>query len=299
MALPIRFGLFLGQVNRDWPELLEQFLMAEELGFDHAFLVDHFMNTGGPPDDGCMEAWTLLAALAARTSRVRLGVLVSSVTYRHPSLLVKEAVTVDRISGGRLILGLGTGWYEEEHRRYGFAFPPARERVERLEEAVTIADLLMRGRRTTFRGRHYRLEDAPLEPRPVQRPRIPILIGAHRPRALRLAARHADMWDTYPTTAGSATAGTREEVGERVERFERYCREAGRDPGEVRRSTWTGGAAIASEGAFLTFFETYRSIGFTDFITGLPGREHLPAVRRIAAGLIPELRGAAGKGVVI
>ena len=148
----LRFGLFLSQARMDWDRVLDDFLEAEELGFDHAWLVDHLVDTDGGPDDGCLEAWTLLAAIAAKTKRIRLGVLVSSNTFRHPAILLKEAVTVDHISGGRLILGLGTGWHEDEHRRYGIDLPPAPERVDRFEEAVEVISLLMQQERTTFRG---------------------------------------------------------------------------------------------------------------------------------------------------
>ena len=122
------------------------------------------------------------------TSRIRIGVLVTSDTFRHPTLLLKEAVTVDHLSGGRLILGLGSGWNADEHRRYGIPLPAPGERVDRLAEAVELIDLLQRQDRTTFEGRYYQTIDAPLDPRPIQQPRIPLLIAAHRPRMLRLAA---------------------------------------------------------------------------------------------------------------
>ena len=129
--------------SKGWDQVLDDFLEAEELGFDHAWLVDHLVDTDGSPEDGCHEAWTLLAAIAAKTTRIRLGVLVSSNTFRHPAILLKEAVTVDHISGGRLVLGIGTGWHEDEHRRYGIDLPPAPERVDRFEEAVEVISLLM------------------------------------------------------------------------------------------------------------------------------------------------------------
>ena len=142
MADP-RFGLFLSQANKSWRQVLDEFQMAEELGFDHAWLCDHLLDTDGPPDHPIHEAWTLLAALAASTSRIRLGVLVSSNTFRHPAVLLKQAVTVDHVSNGRLILGLGTGWYGDEHRRYGIPLPPPGPRVDRFEEAVQVVRLLM------------------------------------------------------------------------------------------------------------------------------------------------------------
>ena len=133
----------MSQANKPWSRVLDEFQMAESLGFDHAWLVDHLVDTGGPPEHGCLEGWTLLAAIAASTSRIRLGVLVSSNTFRHPALLLKEAVTVDHVSGGRVILGLGTGWHEDEHRRYGIELPAPGERVDRFEEAVRLIAMLM------------------------------------------------------------------------------------------------------------------------------------------------------------
>jgi len=290
MSLTPRFGLFLSQANRSWDEVLDSFLLAEELGFDHAWLVDHLLDTDGPPSHPCHEAWTLLAAIAARTERIRLGVLVTSNTFRHPAILAKEAVTVDHISAGRLILGLGAGWHEGEHQRFGIDLPAPAERVDRLEEAIQMITSLMGSERTTFEGRHYHLHDAPLEPKPIQQPRIPLLIAAHRPRMIRLAARYADQWDTFPELPGTATDGVTASIDERVGRFEVACAEAGRDPASIRRSTWAGAEVAASENAYLGFVRHHRDLGFTDFMTVLPGVADLATVRRIALKRIPELR---------
>ena len=187
----------------------------------------------GPPNHPCLEAWTLLAALAERTSRIRLGVLVTSNTFRHPAVLLKEAVTVDHISGGRLILGLGAGWHADEHRRYGIALPEPAHRVDRFAEAVELICLLMAGERTTYAGQHYQLDDAPLEPRPVQVPRIPILIAAHRPRMLRLAARYSDQWDTFAAMPETATEGVETGIADRIQFLDKACRDIGRDPAEI------------------------------------------------------------------
>ena len=290
MSLEPRFGLFLSQANRSWPEVLDSFLIAEELGFDHAWLVDHLLDTDGPPSHPCHEAWTLLAAIAARTSRIRIGVLVTSNTFRHPAILAKEAVTVDHISRGRLILGMGAGWHDGEHRRFGIDLPQPGERVDRLEESVQIVISLMTTERTTFSGRHYRLDDAPLEPKPIQRPRIPLLIAAHRPRMLRLAARYADQWDTFPELPGTATEGVSEDLAARVQRFEIAAAEAGRDPREIRRSTWAEADSVASEDAYLSFVRHRRTLGFTDFMTVAPRPGGMRTLRRIALERIPALR---------
>jgi alkanesulfonate monooxygenase SsuD/methylene tetrahydromethanopterin reductase-like flavin-dependent oxidoreductase (luciferase family) len=291
MTLPVRFGLFLSQAGRSWDEVLAQFRTAERLGFDHAWLVDHLIPTDDRPDRPIHEAWTLLAALAALTERIRLGVLVTSNTFRNPAILAKQAVTVDHISGGRLILGIGAGWHEDEHRRYGIDLPPPPERVDRLEEAVQVLLALQASPWTTFTGRHYRLDEAPLEPPPLQRPRIPLLIAAHRPRMLRLAARYADQWDTFPELAGSATDGVTTDLGERVRVFDEACRAAGRDPASIRRSTWAEGDVAADEDRFVKFVRRHHALGFTDFSVVLPPEPgQFPVLERIARERIPALR---------
>jgi F420-dependent oxidoreductase-like protein len=286
----LRFGLFMCQVNKSWRQVLDEFRMAEELGFDHAWLCDHLLNTEGPPDDPIHEAWMLLAALAASTSRIRLGVLVSNNTFRHPAVLLKQAVAVDHVSNGRLILGLGAGWYEDEHRRYGIPLPPAGPRVDRFEEAVQVVTLLMSQARTTFNGRYYQLDDAPLEPRPVQQPRIPLLISAHRPRMLTIAARYADQWDTFAATRGTATEGVEDDMATRIRQLDEACAKIGRDPTTIRRSTWASGDVMRSEEAYLDFYRRHRALGFTDFISVPPGPAHGHVLEAVARRVIPALR---------
>lgn len=284
-----RFGLHLNQPGKSWTEIIRDFQLAEDLGFDTAWLSDHLLSTEGTDDGAILEAWTLLAAIAALTSRIRLGILVTSNTFRHPALLAKQAVTVDHVSGGRLILGLGAGWREDEHRRYGLDFPQAPVRVDRLEETVRILHALMGQKLTTFSGRHYDLDEAPFEPKPIQRPRIPILIAAHQPRMIRIAARYADQWDTFSTQPGTSTSWTTEDVGSRMRRFEAACTDAGRDPAAIRRSTTPATNVFSSEAAFVDFVHECRTLGFTDFIAEPPpGSEE--RVRRIAETTIPALR---------
>jgi len=285
-----RFGLFLSQANKSWPQVLDDFQMAEELGFDHAWLVDHLVDTDGPPENGCLEGWTLLSAIAARTTRIRIGILVSSNTFRHPALLLKEAVTVDHVSDGRLILGVGTGWNVDEHQRYGIDLPEPVERVDRFEEAVQLISALMSQERTTFSGRFYRLDDARLRPPPIQRPRIPLLIAAHRPRMLRIAARYADQWDSFAAMPGTATDGVEAELAERIARLDAACREIGRDPAEIRRSTWATSDALRSVDAYRSFVDRHRRLGFTDFSTVAPAPGDERILRTVASEGIPELR---------
>ena len=287
----LRFGLFLSQASKSLAQVQDEFGIAEELGFDTAFLVDHLLDTDGPPDWPCHESWTLLAGLAVITDRIRLGVLVTSNTFRHPAVLLKSAVTVDHLSGGRLILGLGTGWHEGEHRRYGLPFPSSVERVDRLEEALEVVTRLMATETTTYAGKHYQLEDAYLEPRPIQRPRIPILVAAHRPRMLRIAARFADQWDTFVELPGTATEGVSTDLAARMAAFDEACLAAGRDPTVIRRSTWAKADVWDSVSHFVDYARHAQSIGFTDLSAVMPRPEHLPVLRQVARDVLPALRG--------
>lgn len=284
MPQSMRFGLFLAQHHHDWDSIVAEFQLADELGYDHAWGHDHFLSTKRD-DNGegwMLEVWSVLAGVAAITSRVRLGVLVTGNTYRHPAMLAKQAVTVDHISRGRLILGLGAGWHEREHEMFGYRFPSARERVDMFEEAVQVLDLLQTQERPTFEGTHYQLREAIFEPKPVQKPRIPLLVGTSGRRMMEITARHADMWDTAAHTP---------DLDVRVRMFNEACERIGRDPESVRRSVHVAGAeAVSSEDAFREFVEKHRALGFTDFITDLPPPDERDALRRIATEVIPSLR---------
>ena len=289
MPHPPRFGLFISQQYHDWPSLVEHFQLAEELGFDYAWVYDHFISMRDGIMGPTMEAWTLLAGLAAATSRIGLGTMVTGNTYRPPALLAKQVVTVDHISNGRAILGVGAGWHEGEHEMFGIPFPSAGERVERFHEALQIFRQLTSQERTTFVGRHYQIKDAPFEPKPVQ-PQIPLLIGTKGSRMLRLTARYADIWDanSAPTdpTEGDAAAKWRELAG--------YCRAIGRDPESLRRSIWSR-TAIQSEDEFRRFVTGYQAHGFTDFSFTLARGMDLNTVRRIGETIVPELRQAGAR----
>lgn len=289
----MRFGLFLSQANKPSAQVLDEFVMAEALGFDHAWLVDHLVDTDGPPHHPIHEAWTLLAAIAVATSRIRLGTLVTSITFHHPAVLLKQAVTVDHLSGGRLTLGVGSGWHEGEHQRYGIELAPPRERVDRFEEALEVISLLQAGPPgglVSYEGRYFRLDGAPLEPRPVQSPRIPLLVAAHRPRMLRLAARYADQWDTFASIAGTATDGVTQPIEARVTALDDACRAIGRDPATLRRSTWATADALDSVQSYRSFAERHHALGFTDLVTVLPPPAGMAVLREVADVVIPELR---------
>jgi F420-dependent oxidoreductase-like protein len=274
----VRFGLKANQNGLDWPEILSRVRFAEAAGFEGAFIFDHFQI--GDPPESCMESWSLLAALAATTERIRLGALVSGVTFRHPSLLAAQAVTVDQISGGRLDIAMGAAWNAAEHRQLGLDFPNDRERSERLEEAVQVLRLVMTTDEATFDGRYYSLRDLTYRPRPVQQPHPPIWIGAGGERlTIPIAARYADVWHCFSPVA---------ELPAKVALFERHARDAGRDPASIGRA-----ATIELDGpthAAAESIEQLRALGFGYIVVQWPesGRkrvdEFVDTVMRDAAG---------------
>ncbi|MEA2505723.1 MAG: hypothetical protein QOH48_341 [Actinomycetota bacterium] len=225
----MRIGIDVSQHQLTWDQLVQRVQFAERSGFDGAWVFDHFKPLYGDPGGPCLESWTLLAALAAVTSRIRLGALVTGATYRHPSILAAEAVTVDHVSQGRLELGIGAAWFEEEHSQLGIEFPSTPERVDRLEDTVQILKRLMTQDAVSFNGRHFALRGATYNPKPVQTPHPPLWIGASgERRMLPLVGREADVWHAF----GDA---------ERLERkwaiVKQSAEEAGRDPGDIARST--------------------------------------------------------------
>ncbi len=213
-----------------WKDVLELCRGAEATGWDGVWHADHFMPNAEDNSGPANECWTTLTAIAALVPRVRVGHLVNSNTYRNPAVLAKMAAGVDIISGGRFVLGLGAGWQENEHESYGITLPSLTERMDRLEEAAAIVKSLLSQERTTFEGRYYQIQEAPLAPKPVQTP-LPLLIGGGgERRTLRIVARFADEWNDW---------GTPEQVRRKAEVFKRHCTDVGRDPAEIRRSAAT------------------------------------------------------------
>jgi len=226
----MRIGVQLPEVEREvpWTEVREIARVAEATGFDSIWVGDHLLfrdeKTGvrGP-----WEAWTSLAALAEATERIDLGPLVAATSFHTPAMLAKKAATVDEISGGRLILGLGAGWNEAEYRAFGF---PYDNRVSRFEEAFTIIRTLLREGSIDFEGRYYTLEGSEILPRP--RPDIPFMIGSNGPRMLSIAVEHVDMWNTWYASYGNEPEG----LEPLLARVDDACAAAGRDPGSVERT---------------------------------------------------------------
>jgi len=234
MAPKVRFGIQTGQDGVEWPHLRDfwQFL-DRETAFDSVWTIDHFVPPGAnqDPSGPCLEGWTALAAGAQATERLRVGCLVTGVTYRHPSVLAKMAATVDHVSNGRLEFGIGAAWHEGEHRSYGIDFPSVKEREDRLEEAVQLIRLLFRAREPVdFAGRYYQLQQAPFSPPCVQQPHPPIYVGGGgERRTLRIAARYAD---------GMNVLGGVGVARRKIAVLERHCADVGRDANEITKSVF-------------------------------------------------------------
>lgn len=220
----MRFGIQTPNQNTTWAELRDTWKEAEVLGFDSAWLYDHFAPIFGDVDGPCLEGWTTLAALAAETSRLRLGLLVTGNTYRNPALVAKMATTVDHVSAGRVILGMGAGWFEREHEAYGYRFGTAKERAERLNEALEVITKLWGEDHPTFNGKYYTLERAPFAPKNVQTPHPPIVIGGQGKQwIIPLVARWADGWNALPSVDPDG-------IRERRRIIEAECARIGRTP---------------------------------------------------------------------
>lgn len=224
----MRFSIW-PSLQQPWADVLDVARHAEATGWDGVYVADHFMGSGGefgPDTTPTHEATAALAALAVATERVRLGTLVLGNTYRHPAVLASWAATVDHVSGGRLLLGIGAGWQENEHQQYGIELPPPRERLDRFAEACQVLHGLLRQERTTLAGKHYQLTDAVSEPKPIQQP-LPLLIGGKGDRMMGIVARYADEWNMW---------GLADVIAERSSVLDQRCEAIGRDPGEIRRS---------------------------------------------------------------
>ena len=236
--MPVWFGLHCPNYTFDDPapdrlfdQLLVQVSAAEDAGFGLVTVMDHLNQIPGigPQDHPMLEAWSTLGALARETTRVRLGTLVTGVTYRNPALLAKIATTLDVISRGRAIFGIGAAWFEAEHEAFGFDFPPIRERMDRLDEALSIARGMFAEERSSFEGRYSRTRDVLNVPRPVQAGGPPILVGGGgEQRTLRIAAKHADMTHWFPLGL--------EALAHKTDVLRGYCEQIGRDPDEIERT---------------------------------------------------------------
>lgn len=277
----IRFGIQTPQQNTSWPEILALWQEVDTLGYDTAWVFDHFLPIFSDPTGPCMEGWTALAALAMATKKVRLGTMVTGNTYRHPAVLAKMAATVDIVSGGRLILGVGAGWFELEHQEYGMLFRTIGARLQRLDEALEVVKLLWSEERANFRGKHYELREASFNPKPLQRPRPPILVGATGEKvALKIVAKHADMWNSF---------GAPEVFRHKIAILDGYCREFGRDPGAIEKSVLVSAASSAGPFAISDArrqIDEYVAAGVTHIIFSVYSKDR-DWIRRFAQEIIP------------
>ncbi len=256
----MRFGIDVAQQRIQWDELLDRARLGEELGFDGAWGFDHFQPMYGEGPGNCFDGMTTLAALAAATTRIRLGLLVTGVTYRHPSVLAAQAVTIDHASHGRLELALGAAWFEPEHRSLGIEFPSTGDRFDLLDDTLEVVTRLMTGERVSYDGTRLSLRDAQLRPTPVQQPHPPIWIGGTGPRrTLPIAARWADAWHAFGTPAS---------LREPSMRLDRLAKAAGRDPAAITRA---GSLSLSgSLDEVRHSVEAWRDAGWSYLVCGWP-----------------------------
>jgi len=222
----MRFS-FWPNPSQSYTDVLELCQHAEATGWDGIWYADHFMPNAEDTSAPWPEAWTTLSAIGARTERVRIGTLVSGNTYRHPAVLAKMAATLDHITNGRVVLGLGSGWQENEHTQYGLPFYTVNERLRRLDEACQVIQMLYNNAKSDFDGEFYQLQSASLEPKPVQQP-LPLLIGGGGEKVtLKITARYANEWNVWGDPAI---------LRHKMAILDEHCAAIGRDPAEIQRS---------------------------------------------------------------
>jgi F420-dependent oxidoreductase-like protein len=267
----MRFGLDIAQQRMPWSENASRARFADDLGFDGIWGFDHFQPMYGDGPGECFEAVTTLAAWTGVTTRTRLGILITGMTYRHPSVYAAEAITIDHASGGRLELAYGAAWFEQEHRALGIPFPPLGERIDAYEEAVQIVRGLLTTDNFTFAGKHFSTTNATLRPRPVQQPHPPIWIGASgEKRMMPIAAQYADVWHCF---------GDPKTIGEKSQRITQHAEKAGRDPNAILRAS-----SLSLEDDLDTIarnVDTWREVGVGYLVCGWPA-EGRPAVEAFA-----------------
>jgi F420-dependent oxidoreductase-like protein len=280
----LRFGVQTYPQHTTYAEILQVWREAEDLGFDTAFAFDHFIPIGGDPNGSCLEGWTLLSALAAQTKRLKVGLLVTGNTYRNPAVLAKMVTTVDHVSNGRVILGIGAGWYEREHTAYGIPFSTSSGRAQQLVEAVQVIKLLFTQDKSNFSGKYYQLKDAPFSPKPVQKPHPPILIGGMGRQVIQpLAARYTDMWDFF--------ADDPERAKQLNANFDKICQRVGRDPKQVERSMSLQASQLTgSKDEVRNRVQAFADAGVQHLVLALSAPYNQDVLRRFAKEVMPEFR---------
>jgi len=298
MTRDLRFQVLI-LPNAPWNETLSRFKYVEQLGFDLVTIVDHFVDWTNPSVPW-LEAWTVLAAAARETTRIRLATYVSQIPLRNPAMLARQALTVDQISGGRLEVGLGTGLtIDPSYDMIGIPNWEPKERVARFREYVEIVDRLLSNEKSSYDGRYYRVKDAVMNPRPVQQPRPPIIVAALGRVMLRHAARYADNWNSL--SFADSFEKQRAETAERIARVDEACVAIGRDPSSLRRSYLmfdpasraTGGriAYYESENLFVDMVGRLTELGISELGLYFPlVAAQRPIFERIARDVIPAMK---------
>ncbi|MGA0862284.1 MAG: LLM class flavin-dependent oxidoreductase [Ilumatobacteraceae bacterium] len=303
----MRFSIWPNS-ERSWVDVREVAHAVEDMGWDGLWYADHYMpNTadGATAPGDFHECFSVLSALAAVTSRLRLGSLVAPTTMNHPAILANRAATIDQISGGRFVLGIGAGWQVNEHKAFGVDLMAPKDRVDRFAEAIEIIASMLTNERTTVEGRHFTVTDAPCEPKSVQSP-LPLLVGTGSPRMLRLTARFAHEWNTWGTPDGAAAV---------IDRLNAACEKEGRDPATMRKSVQAlffvvddaaaadmlrskvpaDRSVVGSVGEIAEVFARYRDLGFDevcvpDFTLGASSSERIDNYGKIWSGAAVGLR---------
>ncbi len=319
--MAITFGVFMPQgwkmelssidgAEAKWARAVEIALLAEELGYDSLWLYDHFHNVPKPAHEAVFECWMTAAAISQRTSRIRIGQMVGCNSYRNPALLAKMTSTFDVISGGRLDWGIGAGWYQNEYEAYGYEFPPAKVRIGMLREAVEIVRSMWSEQETSYDGRYHKLERANCDPKPLQQPHPPILIGGGGEQlTLRVVARLADR---------SNFGGKPEEFAHKTDVLKQHCKDVGRDYDEIEKTwspevfvreteneiadagsksfwgepfeSWSAGNLVGTPEQVAEKIRTYMDLGVTSFMPWCSDYPEDTTMRLFAEKVIPQIR---------
>jgi F420-dependent oxidoreductase-like protein len=283
----LRFGIHSGQQNAaNFDEYLSIWTHAEGVGLEWASVFDHFQPIQSDQDGPCYEGFALLAAMAAHTTKLACGIIVSGVTYRHPAVVANMAVTIDHISGGRMELGVGGAWNEDEHREYGIDFPRIGVRLDMLDEACRVMRALWTESRASFSGRHYTLTEARCEPKPLQSP-MPLWIGGSgEKRTLRIVAEHATGWNTFH--------GDPAEYRHKLDVLQRHCESVGRDPGTIRKQV-VARAVLENSSQCRELVERllpHKELGVEDFLLLARPPADLQTIELFASEVAPAVRSA-------
>jgi F420-dependent oxidoreductase-like protein len=280
----LRFGIKTAPQHTSYADMLAVWQAADALEvFEHAWLFDHFIPIAGDPDGPCLEGWTLLAALAAQTRRIRVGLMVNGNTYRHPAVLANMGATLDIISNGRFDMGIGAGWNELEHTSYGIELLPPGKRLSQFEEACEVIKLLWTEKYADFEGTYYQLKQARCDPKPIQQPYPPFVIGGSgERRTLRIVAKYAQVWNF--------AGGPVDQFEHKLAVLEEHCRAVGRDFASIEKSIQVAVAYDDLPG-YVATLRQYVAAGANHIILNLRAPYPAGIVERLAKEVVPQVSG--------